>query len=126
MTNKTDDMPAGLWVCKKFIHFPEYDGATGYEYFRPVESYTPPVEITDQCVKEAEKYFLMICEGMALDRDAPCNPELRVIRQALTDYGQMVACINAYDAAGYSAADIDRVDHEFSAIIKKCRGKDNG
>lgn len=122
MTNKTDDMPAGLWVCKKFIHFPEYDGATGYEYFRPVESYTPPVEITDQCVKEAEKYFLMICEGMALDPDAPCNPELRVIHQALTDYAQMVECIKDLADVAEAGGHAPLCLQIHAAIIKKCRG----
>lgn len=31
----TDD----LWICKRKMHLPEYDGATGYYYYEPVEPY---------------------------------------------------------------------------------------
>lgn len=35
-------MSDDLWICKRKTHLPEYDGATGYYYYEPVEPYIAP------------------------------------------------------------------------------------
>lgn len=147
MTNKTDDMPQVAYLLphnhrvelseakiaghdSPVLLFGAWSNAEGIE--TNSVKYTRSVEITDNRLEEAEKYFLMICEGMALDPDATCNPELRVIRQALSDYVQMVECVKDFSDATQNKDLFDFLEGlkeakmKHADIIKKCRGKDNG
>lgn len=53
-----------------------------------LQSQSPSVDDAER--KAAEKYFLMMCESMALDPDAACNPELRTIRALLSGTAKKV------------------------------------
>lgn len=35
-------MSDDLWICKRKMHLPEHDGATGFYYYEPVEPYIAP------------------------------------------------------------------------------------
>lgn len=57
-----------------------------------IQSQVPSVDDAER--KAAEKYFLMMCESMALDPDAACNPELRTIRALISGTAKKVGGVD--------------------------------
>lgn len=127
MTNKTDDMPQVIYLSSN-RPYGEQPLCSLTETYQCNVKYTRSVEITDERIKAALDCISAQeagCTGYRIGE--LCKDEIEIICQALSDYGQMVECINDLTSVLLSTIqDRTAVRAKHGEIIHKCRGKDNG